>query len=195
MRIIVLRHAVRERGDRATEEFIEKHLPLTPAGKQQARELGEEMLRRGLRPAVYFTSCFAHARQSGEILSNTAGGNSPAQVIELCTLTPHYQGPRAWRESGKPWKGADMLAAIDRETKLRQYDLRQLENVAFILHKPRLEQLLAAMTSQDEGKFRDLEYSQGVVVNAESLEAFLQGKGKEEGRLEAHPSTGVSGAS
>lgn len=178
MKIILLRHATRKRGDREEEEYLEKRFLLDSTGEEEARKQGQELARRGIKPAVYFTSCFAHAKQTGEILRDTVGGYPLAKVVELCTLTPHYQGPRKWQGN---WQGIQILEAIIRESELTGNDLRKLDAVAFILHQPRLTQLLASMTSQGESRFVDLGYSEGVCLNADLLDAFLQGKGKEDG--------------
>jgi hypothetical protein len=68
-----------------------------------------------------------------------------------------------------------------RESELMIKGLGDLEAMAFILHRPRLGQLLAAMTSQAETRFDDIGYSGGVILTVDSLEALLQGKGVEDG--------------
>jgi hypothetical protein len=138
-----------------------------------------------IRPTVYFTSCFAHAKQTGEILrdtideilTDTIGEIPDAQVVELCTLTPHFQGPRGLRGN---WHGVHILKEIIREAELKVDNLRDLEFITLILHKPRVAQLLAAVTSQDISRFEHLAYLQGVCVNAVSLDALFQGKGEED---------------
>ena len=175
MKIIVLRHATRQRKDRVSDEFIEKSFPLDPIGKCEARERGADLAGRGIKPAVYFTSCFAHARETGEILRDTVGGNPAAKVVELCTLTPHYQGPRELR--GK-WQGIQILQAIDRESKLTGNDLGEITVVGFVLHQPGLQQLVASMTSEEESRFENIAYSEGVCLRADSLDVFLEGKGE-----------------
>jgi phosphohistidine phosphatase SixA len=185
MRIIVLRHAERERGDPASEEFREKHFPLSAAGVKQAEALGGELTRRGFRPSAYFTSCFLHAKQTGQILRDTAKGDPSAGVIELCTLTPHFQGPREFRTKPQQWSGTEILRAVVRESKLAGYDLDQLDTVVLIMHKPRLERLLAGMTSRDQSQFRDIEYAGGVALKPSDLALLLQGAGEEDGRFSA----------
>jgi len=96
MIFVLFRHATRVRGDMATDEYLELSQPLSAAGEEEARQQGEELLRRGLKPTATFTSRFAHARQTAELLCTTARLEAPT-IIELCTLTPHYQGPREWR--------------------------------------------------------------------------------------------------
>ena len=180
MTIIVLRHATRKRDDDpATEEYCEKNLPLDTIGQTEARELGAQLAERGLRPAVYFTSCFAHAKETGEILRETVARQPAAKVVQLCALTPHYQGPREWRCS-KEWKGVRILATIDNESRATGNDLRTFDVVAFVMHFPRLAQLLGGMTSESESQFT-LSCSEGVCVEAESFDAFLRGEGKEVG--------------
>lgn len=183
MKIVLLRHASRTRGDPASDEYFEKWQPLTPDGEAESRARGEELLRRRIRPAMYFTSCFAHARQTGTILRDAIGGDPPPRVEELCTLTPHYQGPRQWRGQ---WHGSQLLEAIVHEAAAIGAGLEQFEVVAFILHQPRLQQLAASMASQDESRFRDLEYSEGVCLYAESLQAFLNGQGTQDGTVLRH---------
>ena len=177
MRILLFRHATRKRGDPGSDEYIEKRLPLDTAGEEQAKRQGDELIRRGIKPAAYFTSCFAHAKQTGEILCNMVGGDPPAKVVELCALTPHYQGPR---ESRGTWQGISMLQTIIRELELTGNDLNKLDVVVFVMHQPRLQQLLASMTSQSESKFK-VDYSEGVFLRADSLDDFSKGKGQEDG--------------
>jgi phosphohistidine phosphatase SixA len=181
MKIIVLRHATRKRDDPVRDEYLEKHLPLDPIGEEETRQLGLELARRGIKPAIYFTSCFAHARQTAEILRDIVNGSSTAKVVELCTLTPHYQGPRELRQKGEKWQGLQMLGDIIRESESMISDLRELEVLAFILHWPRLEQLLASMTSKDESCFYNVGYSEGICLKAESLDDLLQGKAEKDG--------------
>ena len=149
MRILILRHATRKRGNPSTDEYIEKSLPLDTAGEDQARRQGKELIRRGIKPAAYFTSCFAHAKQTGEILRDTVGGDPPAKVVELCALTPHYQGPResrgTWQGIGimqtiiraltsrGTWQGIHILQTIIRELELTGNDLNKLDVVVLSL--------------------------------------------------------------
>jgi hypothetical protein len=103
--------------------------------------------------------------------------------VELCSLTPHFQGPREWLRSGRAWGGIDILVTIDREARLAGSDFRQLDTVALIMHKPRLEQLLSAMTSRDQSQFRAIEYAGGVYLTAATLDVLLQGNGQPEGNI------------
>jgi hypothetical protein len=102
----------------------------------------------------------------------------PAKIIELCTLTPHYQGPRGWRTN---WEGVRILEAIDQESRIKGNDLRDVDTVAFVMHQPRLQQLLATMTSQDQSRFRSLTYSEGIRIKANSFDEFFQGKAVADG--------------
>jgi phosphohistidine phosphatase SixA len=176
MKIILLRHATRARGD----SLAEKRLPLTPVGEAESRARAEELLKRGLRPELYYTSCFAHARQTGEILRDAVGGDPPARLEELCTLTPHYQGPRPQIE---PWRSRQLLEAIAHEAAAIGAGLDQFDVVAFVLHRPRLQQLAASMASRDESRFDGLEYSEGVCLSAVSLQGFLDGRGTQDGTM------------
>jgi hypothetical protein len=76
-----------------------------------------------------------------------------------------------------------MLEAITQESNFKRKDLRELDTVAFILHQPRLQQLLATMTSQGESHFGGIKYSEGFCIRAGSIEGFLGGQGVVEARL------------
>ena len=125
-----------------------------------------------------FTSCFAHARQTGEILRDTVGGSPLAKVVALCTLTPHFQGRRQWRGN---WQGIHILESVIEESELMVKGVGDLEAIAFVLHRPRLQQLLAVMTPGTESRFEDIGYSKGVVLTVDSLGALLKGEGIEDG--------------
>ena len=177
MRIIVLRHGTRKRDhDPAVEEYGEKDLPLDAGGQAATRRLAAQLAARGLRPTVYFTSCFAHSKETGEILRDALGPQ--AKIVALCALTPHYQGPREWR-CREGWKGVRILETISYEARATGNDLRALDVSAFVMHQPRLLQLLAGMTSESEPRFARIGYSEGVCVEAESFDAFLRGEGTE----------------
>lgn len=180
MRLVMLRHGTREREqDPDVDEHKEKMLPLTSSGELEVRKRALDLKARGIIPNVYLTSCFTHARQTGEILRDTMN-NASVDVVELCTLTPHYQGPRRHRGD---WRGSRMLEAIAQESLLRSKDLRKLDTVAFILHQPRLAQLLALITSRDESEFSDFRYSEGVCIRTESNEDCFAGHGEVEAHL------------
>lgn len=180
MLIVLLRHGKRIKydDDSMKDEYLEKCLLLDRSGEKDAARRGKELASRKIIPVAYFTSCFAHARQTGEILRDTIGGDPPAKVVDLCTLTPHFQGPRAWR--GR-WQGTQILEAIIQESESTGNDLRELAVTTFILHQPRLQQLLASMTSQEELSFSDIGYSEGVCLKADSLDVFLKGGAVQEG--------------
>jgi hypothetical protein len=192
--IILLRHADRIR--KANEEFIEKLLPLNPDGRKESENRGTELNKLGIKPTAYFTSCFVHAKQTGEILRDTMGGRSPAEVVELLTLAPHYKGPRAWQDRREKerteaaWLPV-ILEAIDLESQLKGYNLRNLNVVAFVLHVPRLQQLIKGMTAQtarppffDNKSFEKFfEYSEGIHLTAASFDDLLRGRGEVMGYL------------
>ena len=175
MVIVVLRHASREQVPSELEEFDERSAPLSKSGIRQARKLGKQLRKWGIKPDVYYASCFTHATQTAKVL-RTELASASARIIQLCSLTPHYQGPRAFRDTKRVWTGLDILISIDKESKCKGQDMRKKKTIAMILHKPRLEQLLAGMTSQDEGTFRDLDYASGVCLKAESFDSLLQGR-------------------
>jgi hypothetical protein len=181
VKVVMLRHATRKREqDAESDEYMEKNLPLDSVGEMEARARAVNLSTMGINPDVYFTSCFAHARQTGEILRDTINTRASADVVELCTLTPHYQGPRKYRGN---WRGVHMLETIEQEARFRGKDLRKVYAPVFILHQPRLQQLLAIMTSQDESAFSSTKYSDGVCVRADSLDSLFRGQGEVEAAL------------
>lgn len=192
--IILLRHADRIR--KANEKFIEKLLPLNPDGRKESENRGSDINKLGIKPTVYFTSCFVHAKQTGEILRDTMGGSPRAQVVELLTLAPNYKGPRAWLD--RPEKECTeaawlpvILEAIDLESQLKGYNLRNLNVVTFVVHVPRLQQLIKGMTAQtarppffDNKSFDNFfEYSEGIHLTAASFDDLLRGRGEVMGYL------------
>lgn len=104
-------------------------------------------------------------------------GDASIQVAELCTLTPHFQGPQHWR--GENWKGVRLFAEIVRETQAVRKDFGKLSVVAFIMHQPRMREILGSMTGRNETEF-EFKYSEGICLRADSLGAFLIGKSTEE---------------
>jgi hypothetical protein len=81
----------------------------------------------------------------------------------------------------REWHGNRLLQAIGREAQALGNDLQQYEVVMFVMHQPRLQQLAASVTSQDESRFRGIEYGEGVCLRADSVQAMLDGTGTEEG--------------
>src|SRR5919106_920827 len=132
MKIVLIRHASKESGPDLKED---SHLPLTPEGKRETCKLGNKLASLGLKPTVYLTSDHVHANQTGALLSAQMGGNSPAAVVPIGALTPHDPSPFTFEK-------------IIRESEQTGHDLHVQETVAFVMHHPRLNQLLAALTSQ-----------------------------------------------
>ena len=76
-----------------------------------------------------------------------------------------------------------MLESVAQEASLSGNDLREHDTAAFVLHWPRVQQLLVTMTSQTESDIGTIDYSEGVCVNAESVDALLERKGNIEWRF------------
>jgi phosphohistidine phosphatase SixA len=181
LQIVMLRHATRDRhNDPDYDEYLERTFPLNGSGKSEARKTAQQLLKIGISPTVYLTSCFEHARQTGEILRDTIELAPSAEIVELVTLTPYFQGPRKLRGNGR---GSDMLVSIAQESRAIGKDLRRFNTIAFILHQPRLQQLIQVMTSQSEHQFYDIRYSEGIYLRSVSFEALFIGQGKIEARL------------
>lgn len=179
--LVLIRHALRERHGQ-DDEYREKLLGLHRTGVLQAKALAEQLVKIGCIPGVYYTSCFAHARQTADLVRERLP-NTAADVVELCSLTPHYQGPREWRNSERRWTGLEILKTVDKESDCIGRGMRQFDTVAMILHKPRIEQILAGLTLQDEARFRDLDYGSGVWAKGDSWDTLLQGGVTEYARL------------
>ena len=160
MKIVLIRHASRERDSDPSKD---KYLPLSFDGKEEVRALGAKLASLNLKPTVYLTSLYAHAKQTGELLSDQGGGTPPAAVVAIDTLTPHTS-----------WTFEEII----REAEQAGHNLSKLDLVAFVLHYPRLNQLLARLTSQPVSQ-ETPKYAEAVCLAADSLSDFLEGKGKE----------------
>jgi len=138
--------------------------PLTSNGIQEARDLGDQFVARGIIPAVYLTSCYLHAFRTGKVLSNRcSSADAPAPVIPLRLLTPHQ---------------LFSVQGIFLEAKENGHDLSSQDVVAFVLHHPRVNQLLSELTSQPGSK-KELRFGTGVCLTADSLHNFLEGNSVE----------------
>jgi len=176
--IIMLRHATRERhSDEVSDEYLELNLPLNAIGKSETRARASQLIEQGIKPNAYFTSYFTHARQTGEILRDIIGSPQSATISDLLTLTPHFQGLRRSRGN---WHGSAILESLLQETRVVGCDLSTFETVVFILHQPRLMQLLQVMTSQNQSQFSAIGYSEGVHLCCDSIDALSQGQSKTE---------------
>lgn len=89
--LILIRHASRMRTPSSADD---RDLPLSPDGENEARGLGVNMASRGLKPALYLTSRYNHAEQTGKLLSREIEGHPPAAVVVVSTLTPVLHHPR-----------------------------------------------------------------------------------------------------
>lgn len=153
MYIILIRHGEREHSRPKEQEFLEG---LTDRGKTETIELKDKLAFCGLHPEVFFTSTYAHARESGALL---ADGGAP--VIQLGCLSP-----------GGPM---DKLKQIVTEARGRGPRLEAYRVIAFVGHEPSLSQLLTRLTSK---RFGPLNRAEAVCVEAESWDDFLRGNGK-----------------
>jgi phosphohistidine phosphatase SixA len=164
VKIILIRHASRERNPDLGED---KDLPLTSDGKKEACELGDRLVSLGLKPTLYLTSRYTHAKQTGDLLQDQVGGNPLAALVAINTLTPHEEYT---------------FERIILESEQNGHDLSKLEQVAFVLHHPRLNQLLARLTSQPESPGAP-KFAGAVCLTADSLDDFIKGKGKQYCRI------------
>ena len=74
MRLYLVRHAEAAPGD------PDELRPLTPIGREQARDLGKQLASNGIRPDVILTSPLLRARETGEALGNATG--APVETDE-----------------------------------------------------------------------------------------------------------------
>lgn len=70
MRLFLIRHADAEAGD--PDELRR----LSPAGREQARALGEQLAADGIRPDAVLTSPLLRARETGEALADALDATS-----------------------------------------------------------------------------------------------------------------------
>jgi phosphohistidine phosphatase SixA len=175
--LIVLRHATRRRdADPASDKLSEQAADLDEAGVCEAQRLAAELDKRGIRPALYFTSGYFHARRTSEILRDRLGGEPTPVVVVLRTLTPDYQGPPGYRS--EDWTAARLARSVLYEAQERVPGLRRVETMMLVFHFPRCAQLLHGLTSRPESEFA-LRKAEGVILRADTFDGFLQGHGRE----------------
>jgi phosphohistidine phosphatase SixA len=153
---ILIRH-----GERVHDGGEDDSTRLTEQGRMEIGELRDKLAFYGFEPAVYFTSTYAHAIESGQLLAERSDEEKAAPVIELNSLKPGGQ--------------MDKLNEILMEASNRIDDLESCKVMAFIGHEPSMSQLLTRLTSK---RFRNLNRAEAVCVEAESLLDFCLGKGK-----------------
>jgi len=72
MKLFLVRHAD------ATPGNPDELRPLSEEGREQARELGEQLRRDGIAPEIILTSPLLRARQTGEALARATGSTAVA---------------------------------------------------------------------------------------------------------------------
>jgi phosphohistidine phosphatase SixA len=175
MHLIVLRHATRQKDvSPARDRLFERDAPLEEAGVREVERLAaEELATRELRPALYFTSEYAHARQTSKILRDALGGEPPLMLVALRTLAPDYQGPPEYQNRSEDWTGARLAWSVLHEARECVPDLHRVGTVMFVLHYPRCAQFLRGLTSRAESEF-PLDKAEGVLVRDVTLDNLLQ---------------------
>lgn len=117
MRLYLVRHAEAERGER------DELRRLTPAGRRQARELGQRLAADGVRPDIVLSSPLLRARQTGQELARATG--APCEADDRLA-------PGATAD--------DILAAV----------AGRGEQVVVVGHQPDLGRAAAALTGGEE---------------------------------------------
>jgi phosphohistidine phosphatase len=117
VRVYLVRHAEAEPGE--PDELRR----LSPEGKRQARELGEQLRGEGLKPNAILTSPLLRARETGDELAMALGRNPETD------------------ERLAPGATVDGLRAAVSE---------RGENVVAIGHQPDLGEIVAALTGEPE---------------------------------------------
>jgi phosphohistidine phosphatase SixA len=176
----------------------DKYSTLSSQGKREAAERGRDLFNRGINPEVYFTSWFVHAKQTANILQKTVGdlhkdrrdSHLNPKVVELCALTPQFPGPENWA-GPQEWAGIKILEWIRSEALYTGNNLRTLEVVVFVLHTPRIMQLLAGM-KRGKALRPEFDFSEGICLTAESFDEFLERRGKPDGLPMRRNGTGGS---
>jgi phosphohistidine phosphatase SixA len=182
MTIVLVRHGARLReSDPERDEFREIGQPLNSQGELESQCLATRLGGK-YHFSILLTSPFAHSRQTASILK--AGGNTSAPpVLELFSLSPHYPGPRHYREWPRVWTGLSILETIGKEARYAGHELAGLDTVTLVLHQPRLQQLAAGITSRQETEFSNIGFSEAVCLRGDSFTAFLEGQGEEIERI------------
>ncbi|WP_455389563.1 SixA phosphatase family protein [Petrachloros mirabilis] len=164
MKIILIRH-----GSREDENKVEdKDKLLSAEGREQTGKLGDVLSRLDLRPELYLTSTYKHAKEMGNILSKHLDVKTPPPVLSLDALTPRM-------------RTATFEDIID-EAEKEGIDLSQLEVVTVIGHEHdgRLSRLLTRLTSV---RARPFNRAEAACLTAPAFDDFLRGRGEVEFRL------------
>ena len=86
MHLYLVRHAEAAPGE------PDELRPLTPAGREQARRLGERLRKEGVRPEVVLTSPLLRARETGKLIARELGAEVRVEDALAPGATP---GPLA----------------------------------------------------------------------------------------------------
>jgi phosphohistidine phosphatase len=121
VRVYLVRHA--EAGPGEPDEVRQ----LTPAGREQARELGMRLAAEGVRPDVVLTSPLLRARETGELVA---------------------------RALGSLWEFDERLAPGATADAVRATVAERGDVVVVVGHQPDCGQIAAALTSGPEPRFR-----------------------------------------
>jgi phosphohistidine phosphatase SixA len=172
--LIALRHAQRVRPP--ATDAADAELPLDATGVQQVDRLVADFGKKGIRPGTCFTSGNEHAYETAERLLKGLSIPPEGNIHRLEALTPSYQGPA----SMKPveWIGADILRSVIQELTVRGAALDAGQPAVLILHQPRLRQMLTGLIREPKKENLEFGYSEGVMLEAPSLQDFLSGDGK-----------------
>ncbi len=183
MDLVLVRHGTRETGGAP-----DKLLPLTAQGRSESIALGQTLCRRDLRPDVVFCSWYAHARETAQLIAETcaaapsvAAPARTAEVVEMCALTPQFPGSTAWALE-RTWAGIPILQWIAGEATKTGNDLERLRVAVFVMHQPRLTQLLSGITGGTVTR-SSFGFGDGICVRAASLDRLLAGQGEAHGAL------------
>jgi phosphohistidine phosphatase len=120
VRVYLVRHA--EAGPGEPDEVRQ----LTPAGREQARELGMRLAAEGVRPDIVLTSPLLRARETAEVVARALGS--------------------VWEFDGRLAPGATADAV--RATVAERGDV-----VVVVGHQPDCGQIAAALTGGPEPRF------------------------------------------
>lgn len=167
MKVYLIRHAERDKDASLSDD----DQPLSFQGERQAEALASKLKVEEV-PTLYLTSRYRHAQQTAKLLRDSICPQAP--LISLDVTTPHLKT--------NAFNFAELLA----EAKHKRQDLSAHQIVAIVLHHPRQTQLAMMLKGVDYREWRSEsvpDNASAICLAADTLEAFIEGKGVEFKRI------------
>jgi len=159
MRLILVRHGEKQ----PLSGFPEAAWPLTPAAREQVRNLREQLEQLGFVLACCLTSRWQHAVDTASLLA----ADGDAKVLPVTGLTPHTDD-RFFT-----------LAAILEEAQQNGLSIADTQTAVLVAHHPRTSHLAKALTGTEPPELGRLE---ALILADMPLAKLTEGQSWIEGR-------------